>query len=439
MNEKNRLLIEHIKNIIFSREFKNKFRLKETYFTRNRKVGFIYIILTILNLIRKSTQLEIDDFLKQFIYGKIFFTYTKQSFSEARQKISKNAFKFLNQEFIKKFYMSNDYKKYKNFRLLAIDGTFLEIPNNEETQNEYGFVTNGNDCFKLARSISSTIYDLKNDILVNSFLGKYNIGERELAIKNIDELLTFDISNTTNLILFDKAYPSLAFFDYLESKNIKYFMRVKPNFYRQISNSDTFDKIVNLEITKERVKELKKQGFKAKVGEVIIFRMMKFIIDGEEEIVVTNLTKQEVSFKDGIDLFYERWGIETKFDELKNRFEIENFSGTKPITIEQDFYATHLISNIASIIASEAKSEIKSIKKHCKYNYKINKNILVGKLKYTLVEMLIQRGFIQLELIYQRLIFDIKRNLIPVIKGRKYTNKRKRHSNKYHCNARRAL
>jgi hypothetical protein len=55
-------------------------------------------------MIRKSTQLEIDDFLKRFIYGDIFFTYTKQAFSEARHKISASAFKYLNQEFVKKFY-----------------------------------------------------------------------------------------------------------------------------------------------------------------------------------------------------------------------------------------------------------------------------------------------------------------------------------------------
>jgi hypothetical protein len=289
MNEKTELIIRHLKSIIFSEEFKNKFRLKESYFTRNRKVGFVYLILMILNLIRKSTQLEIDDFLKRFIYGNMFFTYTKQAFSEARQKISANAFKYLNQEFVKKFYENGKYKKYKKFRLLAIDGTFLEIPNNKETQDKYGFVTNGRDGFKVARSICSTIYDLKNDIVVNSFLGKYNIGERDLAIKNIDELLSFDVSDSSNLILFDKAYPSLAFFDYLESKNIKYFMRVKPNFYRQISSSDNFDEIINLEMTKSKVKELKRHGFEIDVGEIVTFRMMKFVIDGEVETVVTNL------------------------------------------------------------------------------------------------------------------------------------------------------
>jgi hypothetical protein len=35
-----------------------------------------------------------------------------------------------------------------------------------------------------------------------------------------------------------------------------------------------------------------------------------------------------------------RWGIEMKYDELKDRLQIENFTGTTKIAIEQDFYST---------------------------------------------------------------------------------------------------
>lgn len=41
-----------------------------------------------------------------------------------------------------------------------------------------------------------------------------------------------------------------------------------------------------------------------------------------------------------------RWGIETNYNTFKNRLEIENYSGTKRITIEQDIYAKFLFYNI---------------------------------------------------------------------------------------------
>jgi hypothetical protein len=64
-------------------------------------------------MIKKSTQLEIDDFIKKFgTDDERYSTYTKQSFSEARQKLSPEAFNILNNEFIQKYYEDNEFKKY---------------------------------------------------------------------------------------------------------------------------------------------------------------------------------------------------------------------------------------------------------------------------------------------------------------------------------------
>lgn len=41
-----------------------------------------------------------------------------------------------------------------------------------------------------------------------------------------------------------------------------------------------------------------------------------------------------------------RWGIETNYNTFKNRLDIENYSGIKPITIKQDIYAKFVFYNI---------------------------------------------------------------------------------------------
>ncbi|MCM1992419.1 hypothetical protein [Oceanirhabdus seepicola] len=41
--------------------------------------------------------------------------------------------------------------------------------------------------------------------------------------------------------------------------------------------------------------------------------------------------------------------VEVKYDELKNRLEIENFTGRTKIAIEQDFYASIYQSNIIEL------------------------------------------------------------------------------------------
>ncbi|WP_139339560.1 transposase [Bacillus dakarensis] len=49
------------------------------------------------------------------------------------------------------------------------------------------------------------------------------------------------------------------------------------------------------------------------------------------------------SFK---SLYFKRWGIETKYDELKSKLQIQKFTGDTPVSVEQDFYASMFLSNI---------------------------------------------------------------------------------------------
>ena len=299
----------------------------------------------------------------------------------------------LNDEFVHRFYEDNEYKKFKGFRLLAVDGSCVEIPNSEELRMHYGYASNSNSQKKVARGLSSTVYDVENKIVLSSLLGRYDDSERELAIKNIDKLKSFNHGEIKDLILFDREYPSAPFIIYLNKLGIKYVMRAGASFYEEVNGIKTNDEDVEIVVTKERAKGYRKRGHSIPVGTVVKLRALKVELDtGEIEVLVTNLTQEELKHDESKELYSKRWGIETKFDELKNKFQIENFSGTKPLTIEQDFHATLLISNIASIFEEEAEDEIKkkNAQKALKHEYKINKNIMVGKLKNSLIEMLLE-------------------------------------------------
>lgn len=56
-----------------------------------------------------------------------------------------------------------------------------------------------------------------------------------------------------------------------------------------------------------------------------------------------------MKIEDFKELYFKRWGIEIKYDELKNRLEIENFTGATKIAIEQDFYASIYLSNMIEL------------------------------------------------------------------------------------------
>lgn len=117
---------------MYLKKFKEQSRSRNTNFTRDRKINFIKILIIIMSMFKRTSQVEIDDIIKRLNFrNKIDMTYTKQAFSEARQKLLPYAFIFDN--FIKEFYSDGEFKKYKRFVICGIDGCVHEIPNNSET------------------------------------------------------------------------------------------------------------------------------------------------------------------------------------------------------------------------------------------------------------------------------------------------------------------
>jgi len=70
-------------------------------------------------------------------------------------------------------------------------------------------------------------------------------------------------------------------------------------------------------------------------------------------------------------LYFLRWPVEVKYDEVKNKLEIENFTGTSVLAIRQDFYATMYLSNIAAAAFWDAQATVEQGRdgKENKYRY----------------------------------------------------------------------
>ena len=304
------------------------------------------------------------------------------------------------------YYKDDDYKTYRGYRLCAIDGSIMELNNSEILRQSFGYIDNRS--MKVARARASAIYDVENDMILTSKIAKFTTGERDLAIELIDQLK--EIGLKKDLILFDRGYPSSKLISHLEKSNIKYLMRVSSSFIKSINEVTGEDQIV----------EVKVDGKKIKI------RVVKFMLEsGEEEKLITNLIDENLSIDEFKALYFKRWGIEVKYDELKNRLQIENFTGDTPIAVEQDFYASIYLSNMAAIAKAEANLEIskKNEGKNLKYEYKVNTNILIGKLKDSLVLALLENNKIKRSKMIKKIMKEISQNVIPIRPGR--SNKRK--------------
>ena len=396
-------------------------RMKSTYFTRETgKMDFKDLILFALNFVKRSLQIELDDYFKN-IKG-VETRMTKQAYSQARQKLSPNAFITLAEVIIKWFYKDDDFKTFRGYRLSAIDASILELNNSERLREAFGYVENAT--VKVARAISAGIYDIENDMMMTAKIANYKATERGLAIELIEQLKELGLKN--DLILFDRGYPSKNFINYLESNNIKYLMRVSRKFLKAVWETKTPDEIIEVK-TDDRLLKI---------------RVISFLLDSdEEEVLVTNLTDESFDIKDFKELYFKRWGIETKFNEFKNRLQMENFTGDTQIAVEQDFYASIYLSNMAAIAKSDANQEIeeKNEGKNLKYTYKVNTNILIGKLKDSFIKALLEDDIKKRQKMVDKVMQELSRNTIPIRPDRSFERNMSLKKNKYSLNTKRAL
>lgn len=117
-----------------------------------------------------------------------------------------------------------------------------------------------------------------------------------------------------------------------------------------------------------------------------------------------------------------RWGVETKYNTIKNKLQIEDFSGKTIISVQQDFYATMYLSNMVSAIKmdTDGRIEADNNSKTLKNTYKTNESLLIGKLKNNLILILLNEDFHQREHSFSKLVQRISAFKVAVVPDRRF-------------------
>lgn len=380
-------------------------RVKPEYFSRNGKLGFKDTILFMMNMIKRSLQVELNNFFE--IVQKRGLPVSKQAYSEARQKIEPKAFIELNDRINEVIYEEcNTYELWNGYRLSAIDGSILEIPNTETLRTEFGYAENQNG--KTARARMSCLYDVVNNIVIKSKIDRYDSSERDMAKFLISSMIK-DVSKK-ELILFDRGYPSADFISFLFENGIDFVMRSKVNFTTAVINAKKADQVAEIK-------------YKQNTYSVRVLRVL--LPSGVEEILLTSLLDKEFTREDFKSLYFKRWGIETKFDELKNRLELTNFTGTTKIAIEQDFYVTVYLSNMVELARQESDEiiENRNNDKSLKHDYKTNLNILIGTLKDKFILMVLEKSKRKRDKMFKDIMGQVSKSSVPIRPGRQNDRK----------------
>ena len=409
-------IIKRVYDIINSKEYLEQSRMKPTDFIRIRKMTFPMMIIFILSSTKKSLQSALFAFTSNAKCN--FGTYTKQAFSKARKKINPSALYALFKESVSLFYKDGKFKRYKGYRVTAIDGTKYNLPNSQEMKDVFGFQNGTNE---QAQALGSCLYDVLNGIIVDAVIAPWNANERKLAQLHFSEL--YKVRTPKELVLMDRGYPSSELLDNLDNYGYKYVIRCSEQFSKYLKTKGN-DCVITHKFSK---------------GKAAKIRVIKLKLDnGDIEVLISNLFSKHFVTEDFREIYHMRWSIEEKYNDLKNKLEIENFAGNSEIAVLQEFYATMFLSNIASMMALDCTEEIEELNKDkdLKYQYKANLSTTIAVMRMRLIDMLTIKSEKKRERILNNIYNQLLISVTPIRPNRSQTRTVKHKSQKFPQNQR---
>ncbi|HSI90198.1 MAG TPA: IS4 family transposase [Adhaeribacter sp.] len=404
--------------MISSEGFKQAYRQREADFTRSRVLSFVGLVVSQINRLSRSLSVEVSRLVE-----RLFGTgtdYTKQAYSQYRNKLRAEAFTALNQHLIQGYYADGQYRTWQGFLLLASDGSTLQLPQSQELEQAFGLAENKGRTMPMGRI--SLFYDVENELVLQALLEPYKASEQHMLLRHLDHLQALLLPGPC-LLLLDRGYPSLWLLACLQQRQQAFLMRCNADFVDEVAvfaQSPEQDKLLVLDLqAHQRGSNKQLQAFLQPGQTRLQVRAVKVALSGgQTELLLTNLPDKVITLG---ELYHKRWGVETALDIYKNVLEVENFSAKTELGIRQDFHAGMLTANITALLVNSAEAELKpdSTNKHI---YRINRSVAIGLVKEKLPDLLV--GCQPIEEICDQLRRMIKRRKQPVRNGRSFKRKR---------------
>jgi len=344
---------------------------------------------------KSSIQRELDRFYKDVSQSDFNIRkVTKGAFTQARAKLNPWAFTRLNEVAVNTFYDEAEYYVWHQMRLLAVDGTRMVLPNHPSVIEEFGVHKFGPKA-ESARSLAmgSLLYDPLNMLTIDSQIAPYASSERDLLMKHLDKV------NSGDMLLLDRGYPCFWLLFMLKARGIEFCVRLKDNWWLKVkdfTNSSDKERIVTFSLPKKDRAKLK--DYPHLQDTEITCRLIKVELEnGEKEILCTSLTDSEAyPHSDFEQLYHYRWNEEEAYKLLKNRVEIENFSGKTARAVKQDFHAKVFLMTLCAAYAHPIEEKVIAeykADKDRKYGQKINRTNALANTMDILVPAFVRKKY----------------------------------------------
>ena len=310
--------------------------VKESNFSRNRILTKETMIKLLLSFGGGSLNKELHE---------AGINVTASAFSQQRDKLSSWLFEEVFEQFNK---THHDTKTYKGYKVLAIDGTTVNMPRNPKSDT---FVTHRGNPKGYNQYHVNPLYDVLNKTYQHCVIQPQPQQDEVGALTFM--LQWYKFSEKT-LIVADRGYESYNVFAHLlNTPNIDFLVRVKQNKSAMkaikqlpmmeldtdisfvISTTQTkFDKENNHILLQVQKNKDRTYSPKTNAGRwdfpspyPMKFRVVRILLDtGEYETLATSLPRS-ITPSEIKELYHARWGIETAFRELKYGLGLVNLHG----------------------------------------------------------------------------------------------------------------
>lgn len=354
-------ILNRIRAAIKSDSFLNQFK-EPKRFTRKRLVSMYQVIVYLFysNKAAMGTNLSnIRDILPDLDFPKI----SRQAVSKARQNIKPALFKELLDITVRTYYLFTQFfHLWNGFHLFAIDGTRVHMPYSKSVENDFGFQGDSRYDKKHYMGLGSILYDISQDYVVDAEIGHVLSSERDFARLHVKKMTELGLADHS-LVIFDRGYFSIDMFNHLIDSGCNCLMRIKKSI-TSLTNSDEEDTVFDTARYHANIRTIKVA-----------------LCTGETEYLVTNILNPELTPEMFKDLYHRRWKIESKYYEIKEHWELEQFNGSTSRSIEQEFYITLIKSNFCSIIKQESDRRIREQRpKNQTKEYQSTRAHLIGRI-----------------------------------------------------------
>lgn len=354
-------------------------RNPERDFTRKRKLDMETLLRVLLTMGNKTLSCELLHY-----FGVRPDIISAPGFVQQRAKLLPEALEYIFRRFSAMFHGD---RLYRGYRLLAVDGSDVQIPTDPTDAETFFPGYRGHKPFNITKI--AALYDLLNHTYADALVkGKAVANENKLLV----EMVKRSEIGEPVILTADRNFECWDTLAQLQNKGWNYVIRVKENkgFIAglDVPEMKEFDLPVELALTRKQTKEFKqlcknRNRYRYIPTSVrcepldectepfytLHFRLVRLRLpNGKPEVLVTNLDQAQFPPDELRVLYHMRWGIETSFRELKYTVGLLNFHGKKPAFIRQEIFARIIMYNLTQYIAARAVVK----KDGCKHGYVIN-------------------------------------------------------------------